>query len=356
MFPYLKEEIRIILYTWNESLFGNICSKIMESVFKHKTSLWLFAIIHFFCFYGIRFIQAVLFCNFVFFHGDLRWNIYLLPLSFLSWSLRFFEYYLRIFFYGSCEYLRLLLNVTLKDASMFAFHSNSFIVITEENVNVLLTPYAVEQGFSIHDLSDLFLKWSLRAHLTVLLKTFDEKLYWFNIFIIMLRLIAWLSIAVFYFSGSFSSHTSLNGFLAQVFRRKFLPQFPRRSPPTEAFGVRPNHVADLEKASNGTFKAGHYASVDKALKDDFGNVCFEGSLTHGPGSPENPSHKIHETKDLKGAHPKGQSSTFAKPPIFVPAKWFNKSPVPNSKDFYEDSETRVNIAKANHTHKEEEYP
>jgi hypothetical protein len=61
-------------------------------------------------------------------------------------------------------------------------------------------------------------------------------------------------------------------------------------------------VADLEKTSNEAFKAGHYASVDKVIKDDFGDVLFEGSLTHGPGSPENPNYnKIHETKDLKRA-------------------------------------------------------
>jgi hypothetical protein len=351
-FPYLKEEIRIILYTWNESFFGNICSNIIDHVFKSKTFLRLFVLIHIIFSYGIRLVQTLLFCNFVFFHGDLRWNLYLLLLSFISWVLRFFEYYLRTFFLGSCEYLKLLLNVTLKDSSLYRSKDNKgFVLITEDDVNITLTPYALEQGFSAYDLSDLFIKWSLRAHLTVLLKAYDEKLYWCNIFTLVLRLIAWLYIVVFYFFNCLVSFKILTvPMLVQALRRNFIPRMVTRSP-TEAFGVKPGNQTALQRASGGAYAKGHYAAVDKSITDGQGNVLFEAGLTHGSGSPQNPSQKIHSTQDLQGSHPKGQSATFAKPSVFVPKKWFNKAPVPNSKGFFEDSETKVN-----HDHKEEEYP
>jgi hypothetical protein len=171
-FPHLKEEVRLILYTWNESIFGNIYSNIMESVFKSKTSLWLFVVLHFLCLYGIRFTQTILFCNFVFFHGDLRWNLYLLPLSLMSWVLRFFEYYLRTFFQGSFEYIRLLLTVTAKDISMLDRKGKWFFAITEDDVNIVLTSHALEEGFKDKHLSMLTTEWFKMSHLDVLLKTY----------------------------------------------------------------------------------------------------------------------------------------------------------------------------------------
>lgn len=84
-------------------------------------------------------------------------------------------------------------------------------------------------------------------------------------------------------------------------------------------------LSTLKQASGGAYHPGHYGSVDKAVKDGQGNVLFEAGLTHSPGSTQNPSHKIHSTKDLQGPHSKGQNATFVKPPIFVPETYFDST-------------------------------
>jgi len=97
---------------------------------------------HFVIFYFIRILQMLFFCNFVFFHGDLRWNIYLLPLSFLSWLLRFFEYYFNTFLKGTHEYIRSCLIVTLKDPLTPLKNSKAYFLSGNE-LDFELTPFAL---------------------------------------------------------------------------------------------------------------------------------------------------------------------------------------------------------------------
>jgi len=263
-FPHLKEEVRLILYTWNESIFGNICSNIMESVFKSKTSLWLFVILHFLCFYGIRFTQTILFCNFVFFHGDLRWNLYLLPLSLMSWVLRFFEYYLRTFFQGSFEYIRLLLSVTAKDISMLDRKGKWFFAITEDDVNIELTSHALEEGFKEKHLSMLATEWFKMNHLDVLLKTYEKPLYWFNLFLLSLRIVAWSSLSFSYFFVGYSPLTKGSLFFTRALG---FVDYSRQRAPLEAFRAYAQFQKQLEEETDGACSPGHLVIANFSIKD-----------------------------------------------------------------------------------------
>jgi hypothetical protein len=349
-FPYLKEEVRIILYTWNESFFGNICSNIIDNVFKSKILLRLFVIIHIIFSYVIRFIQALLFINFAFFHGDLRWNLYLLPLSFISWVLRFFEYYLKIFFKGSCEYIRILLNVKpKKDYDNFS----GIASITGDELDFSLTSLALQKGFKPKYLFILANEWLQLNHLEVLLIKYEKILYWFNLFIIILRILAWFYLSLNYFS---INYTILSGSSLFFSKTPFIFRFAYIRSPLEAFKVRATYQNALEKETDGACGVGHLIIADFSIEDEKGRVLVEGGLTHGKGSTSNPSSPVHPTEDLNGTDPRGQRATFTKTPTFVDRKYFYSNPIPGSKDFLAKSESKVNIAKIKHDHKEEEYP
>ena len=65
-FPQLKEEIRTLLYTWNDTFMGNCCVRLLDFIILKNNRIFYFLI------------------NFVFFCGELKYALYLLPISFLT--------------------------------------------------------------------------------------------------------------------------------------------------------------------------------------------------------------------------------------------------------------------------------
>jgi hypothetical protein len=113
--------------------------------------------------------------------------------------------------------------------------------------------------------------------------------------------------------------------------------------PLEAFRAYAQFQRQLEEETDGACSPGHLVIANVSIRDANGKVLVEGGVTH-------------PTEDLNGPHPKAQSATFTKTPIFVDTKYIDPNPVPNSKDFFEKPESKVNIAKVKHDHKEDEYP
>lgn len=98
-FPYLKEEIRRILYCWNENIFSYYWCLLINFLTSSRRNRVIYFTVHFIIFYLFSLIQAILFANVVFFHGDLRDNLYLLPYP---------------LFYGVCVSLSITLILILK--------------------------------------------------------------------------------------------------------------------------------------------------------------------------------------------------------------------------------------------------
>ena len=132
-FPYLKEDVRLFLNSWNDSIFGPICSSIMDSLYASKIFQYFFVIFHITTIYLVRILQSILLLNFAFFEGDLRYSLYLLPFSFLSWIFSFLEYYLKTFFEGSLLYLEDVLSVKFKNPLSKEALLTSFIIETKMN-------------------------------------------------------------------------------------------------------------------------------------------------------------------------------------------------------------------------------
>ena len=79
----MKEEIRKILYVWNDSFMGNFCIFLYKKIAISKAFSYIYFSLHFILFYFIRFISLGLLINFVFFGGNLFAFIHTIPLVFL---------------------------------------------------------------------------------------------------------------------------------------------------------------------------------------------------------------------------------------------------------------------------------
>ena len=130
-YPYLKEEIRIILYTWNDTIFSPICSKFIDHFY---VSNYICCNFYFVIFYGPRIFCIFLLGHFIFFGGDLCYVIYCLPILFVIWLLSFIDYYFHVFFQGTCVNIRSLLYIKTKTAislNYMDFELTEYIIKSE---------------------------------------------------------------------------------------------------------------------------------------------------------------------------------------------------------------------------------
>jgi hypothetical protein len=158
--------------------------------------------VHFVLFYIIRIIQTLLFFNFVFLHGDLRWNIYLLPISFCIWLLRFLEHYFIIFFTASLQYLSDSLKVETKEG-LFTL-SNNFIIVKPKDLTYTMTPFGISRGFT--DDAIVFGEWLKYVQLQSFLVTYKNRVNFLSMSFVILNIICW-SYLLFLFNSS--EHVSL---------------------------------------------------------------------------------------------------------------------------------------------------
>lgn len=132
-------------------------------------------------------IQTLLFFNFVFFTGDLRWNIYLLPISFCIWLLRFLEYYFIIFFTNSLQYLSDILKVETKEGLFIL--SNNFIIAKPKDLIYTITPYGISKGFT--DGAIVFGEWLKYVQLHSFLLQYKNRVAFLSMSFVILNVICW---------------------------------------------------------------------------------------------------------------------------------------------------------------------
>lgn len=90
--PSLKEEIRLLLYKYNDFWLGNLCVNIIDLLFDKKIFRYFFFAFRFFLYSILKAMRLYFFMGFVFFHQDLRILLYLAPVFFIAWLLNFLFY------------------------------------------------------------------------------------------------------------------------------------------------------------------------------------------------------------------------------------------------------------------------
>lgn len=344
-FPYLKEEIRIILYTWNETVFGPILTKLFDSMYGSVLIQNLILVLHFCICYIFRIFQLIFFLSFVFFHGDLRLVFYTLPFLFVSWLFDFLFYYVEVYIQNSFNYINKVLIVTPKTPLSESEMVSSYIIKNGNDFKFKLTAFGYAEGFyegpNNSGLNSLANSWLQFQHLNIILKNYKNRLYVLTIFILILRIICWLSISVYPFYNYPEIYFGGLSFLTRV-GAKITPNFRTRAP-SEAYTVRRQFQAALEKESGGAYKAGHPVVVDKDVKNDVGHVLAEHQPTHGLGTTDNPSYEIHPSSDLQGS-PVSQRTVPFQPNTYVDPNYLGSS-IPGSRAYLGETKVRELVAK-----------
>jgi hypothetical protein len=346
-FPHMKEEIKKILETYYHSFFDAIFDKLDEYLFKGTKNVYIYCTFHFICLQLISVFQSFLLLNFAIFHGDLRWNLYILPISFIIWITKNIEYYYRQQFRECIEYLQKILYVTLKEG-VFLKKKYGLSLATLDDLDFTITVFGEAEGFSNDSVRLKIMKkmWIDHINVVCILDLYTKNiLFYINILVLFIRLFSW-NIIVFSCLFKYNSEMLLGVFdiISRSIQRTSAA-VSRRSYVSAAYRIKNKEQKNLEKETEGSYKSGHLAKMDTDIRDDQGRVRYEGCVTHGEGSFTNPSYVENKTQDLKGPHPKGQSTVPPKQPIFVDENTYIKEKVPNSEQFYKDTESRSNTAK-----------
>lgn len=330
-FPYLYEEIRVILYTWNNKIFGPICSYLIDKLYLSANSRNFFITLYIILSVLIPLMQSVLFLYFVLFDGDLRYNLYLLPFSLLSWIFRHLIYYFKTFFDGTCNYIRELIIV---NAKIPLENTQEYVTLYPSQLEFILTDKGRAFGITEETLPLIIKQFLQYSEMNVAQEKLLKIIAPLNILIIFLRCLSWFTLVLVYWPDSFSESV----LIPVIFGRRFLS----RPYATEAFQVWQKYQADLEKATNNAYKSGHLIASDLAKIDPKGNIPYQVGLTHGPGSAKNPSEELHPSKDIKG-NPVPQRGTFPEKPTTFNSQWINPKPIAGSEAYFKDPIVDANM-------------
>jgi hypothetical protein len=301
-FPYLQEEVGIILYSFYKSQF--IFIKLKDLMYTYKRWRIIYFSMHFTIFYGIRIITLSLFFNFVFLQGDLRYIIYLAPINFIGWVLRFFTYFFRdIFIPSNKEYLNKILKIVWTKPEQqrilpLLIDSNNMVQLQKRNLKFTLMDYGRSEGFDkAHSRfqNDVVMEWFVLSNLTGILKKYESNriLYYLKIFLLGAQIFLWGSVVYFYFSPIFDSETTslvFGKYLSGVYT-------PVRHFKVASY-IHPAKEKQFEQISEGIFKAKHMVCHDTDNIAPDGSTPVEGSLTSTP--PQNfRAYLLHHARNIR---------------------------------------------------------
>lgn len=306
-YPYLKEEIRLLIDTWGSLVLRNLFDNIINFFYWSTSFRIIFILSHFIIFYVTRLLTTSLLFYCVFYQGDFRNFLYLTPLILFVWLLSFLNHCFIVFQQGCENYILSLVSATLdfKTAPFFGI-----IKTDPSQISFKLTEYAISEGFSEIDMYNLTKEWYIQAYISSYFIVYFRFVSYLNYFITLLQISLWFYISkIFFFPLLYFSTLS---------------KFSFRCYATQAHRVLPHYQKKLAQDTEGAHKGSHPALIDPAVKnpDNLSEVLYEGQPTHGKGSAANPSHPLHPSKSLEGNQ---QPQNFVPPPrvMYTPLHYYN---------------------------------
>lgn len=188
-YPYLYEEIRKILSSWEESYFENFCLKLIVLLSESKTFRYLYSLLDLLSFL-FRIFMVILFISFCFFKGNFLYLLYVTPAAFLFWILSLFTYYINWIIEGNCNVIREWLQISPVNSDLTPLYKTSF--------SFKITPEGFNQGFTEEDLPFLVDKWLTLGNLAAFFK-YRRLLQYVSGIILMFYFICWCFITYYFF-------------------------------------------------------------------------------------------------------------------------------------------------------------
>jgi len=282
--------------------------------------------------------------NFAFFHGNLKYNLYLLSTSLFTWFLKNLWYYFTKFLEENSTAVRDALIVTYNEETSITI-SEKFSDIDICQLNFKLNPKFIEKhklnpknpetNSILLDLEKSFIALGI---VTASIYGYTHKTKHLSKIIITFRLICWYHL--FLYITSYNIITPIVLQTPSIFGRFISLSLTKRSYATEAFFLQKTFQKNMEKISSNTYKSGHPVTTDTAKADGQDNIPFYHQPTHGNGDPSNPSKPLHSTQDLQG-QPRPQNAVYPPTKVSFPKKWIGTK-ILNSQKFYQDPEVVAN--------------
>lgn len=300
-FPFIKEEFRLILDTWQSTAFGEFFIFISNKLLRFKSYRFIYIFVDI-LYYLFRIILLFLFISFCFFNKDLRSLFYFIPGTFLFWILSFFTYYIEYIIQGNTNYIRELIEISSVESSEFPKTKQAFIL--------KLSPQAYKQGLTEQHIPLLMAKWLELGNFTVFLQ-YKHFFKYISISIFLSYFFCWCFLTYYFF---FSAETVINNSPWVIFRQSFIWKPPIMRSPRDARLLREIYQNPLKQTSNNEFAIGH--PIFGEMQPD-GNYRVDGFLTKSTshGIP------IMNTPIMPNKTGAIQNAVFFSAPIYIPGHW-----------------------------------
>ena len=277
--PPLKEELRVILYSWNNGFMGDFCVNTINYLSKHTQVKQFSLSLYFIISYFFKAIQLYLFIKFCLYNGDFRTIIYLSPVFFIIWVTDIIYYYFYWFVEGNFNYMNDLLDKQINAFSWdnwegyLKFQSPSDVILT-------LTPFGLQEGYNSSHIPILQEKWFILGNLLSTLQKHKIIVFYMQTVFLSCFIFCWFYLCYHFF---------LKPFLCA----SFWPRFPRfkmfsllRQPYDARFLKNVKDQVALANNTNGAYSPGHPVFGEEQSD---GTYRAEVQGTHGKGSSQNPS-------------------------------------------------------------------
>lgn len=270
--PSPKEEIRIILYNYNDSWLGNICVKLTHGLYYNRFFKYLFFFFHVILFIFFRIIILLLFISFTFYHMDLRYLLYLAPINFIIWILDLYYYYFLWFITVNTNGIKDLLHSSFRSGVFVDSHHNLIKINRRDDIILSLTTFAIDQGFKEDDLPYLKEKFIVLGSVNVLLMNYSHYFTRIKYSIFLFNFICWsFIVSFFFFTDAFLLSVNIGSIFSQ--RPFFVPRLPFRFHNTgpvyarDLRFVKKPHQPHVESESNGAYRAPHPVIGEENVSD-----------------------------------------------------------------------------------------
>lgn len=281
-FPYIKEEIKRILYKWNDTIWEPFFTYILGILKDYTWCRFAYIFVHFVFFGVFRFLAMVFIVRFILFGGDLRIMLYLSPIFFIIFLISFIEFYYNWFFRATIKYMQEILQVELLSRPISQVQEILFVNTSQFSSK--LTPF----------LRDL---WFEYGRVDAVFSIYFKFFRWFSLSILSVQILSWIYLIHLFFLYPLYSVAD-KWVLFSLSRRCMFPTFP--------FQVRSVHKhlqSKLEQEQEGSYSKGHLVIVDPDVKnpDNSSEILYGGQPTHGNSTVTNPSQPLAPV-DIKGSN------------------------------------------------------